>query len=96
MVRGPVSHALDIVARVAVKGLLRVGLSMAIPALVSLRNHGLEIIFASVFHSQITTLVLTRPVTITHCPRLAGYYKELALGIEGCFCDHAYSAYEFL
>lgn len=52
MVRGPVSHALDIVARVAVKGLLRVGLSMAIPALVSLRNHGLEIIFASVFHSD--------------------------------------------
>lgn len=55
---GPVSHASDIVARVAVKGLLGVGLSTAIPALVSLRNHGLEIsIFASVFHSHRSQLL---------------------------------------
>ena len=48
---------MGIVARVAVKGLLGVGLSMAVPAFVSLRNHGLEIIFASVFHSHRSQLL---------------------------------------
>lgn len=55
---------------------------------VSLGNHGLEIIFASVFYScRSPTLVLTWPITIMHrfFSRLAGYSTELALGIEGCF-----------
>ena len=64
---------------------------------VSLGNHGLEIIFASVFYScRSPTLVLTWPITIMHrfFSRLAGYSKELALGSEGCFCENTFSGHE--
>lgn len=64
---------------------------------VSLGSHGLEIIFASVFYScRSPTLVLTWPITIMHrfFSGLAGYSTELALGIEGCFCENAFSGHE--
>lgn len=55
---------------------------MAVPALVSQRNHRLGIIFAPVFHSCRSP---AWPVTMIHClhPRLAGCSEESAWDIEG-------------
>lgn len=51
MAKVRVSYALDRRARVLYKGLLMCRTAHVIPALVFLRNHGQEIILASVFHA---------------------------------------------
>lgn len=72
----------------------------AIPALVSLRNHGQEIIFASVFHSfrsqHSYSQASLHNANCMHVSRHARCSKELALGIEGRVCGLVYSGYDLL
>lgn len=87
IVKGPISSALDINLDINGtccyrKDSVHRRMPVAVPALVSQRNHRLGISFAPVFRSCRSP---TWPVTITHClySRLAGCCKESALGIEG-------------